>query len=577
MDSISCASPAVEITPRAKTAVSLEQIGWSVLFAGLFVLRIVYARNLRIGSDELQHLHVVWGWSRGLWQYRDVFDNHTPLFQMFCAPFFALLGERADALIPMRFGMIAFYAWSLASTYFIGARLFDRRTGRWAALAAGAWVPFFETMTEFRTDGPWAALWLAVMLVFIGGPLSVRRALGSGLLLGTAFAVSMKTVLLTAALALAALIVWILARRNDRSLDSKWFVSRVAAVVTGVSVVPGILAIFFLTHGAWKPLYYCVFQHNVVPGLGHWRDNGLGAIGLRPLAFPVVFIVLLAFALRNFRQPTADASLRSRRLLVLLAAGLYGGALYSYWPLVTQQDWAPVAPIGVVMLSAVILWLSARRQNPRLQIGGTAVLAVLVLSSLGWMIKKHDPTQFRARTRIASIAAVLKLTRPDEFVMDAKGEMLFRKRAFYDVLEQVTKARMAGGLIRDDIIPRLIETRAPVVTLNRLPEKDIQFVTANYLELSPGEHGLRVLGKQLASSQPGAFDFDVAIPANYEFAGDHKPLDGTLDGKPFASGDFIEAGRHRFATAQAAQSVFLFWKRAADAGYEPRANRSRGD
>jgi hypothetical protein len=36
--------------------------------------------------------------------YRDVFDNHSPLFQALCAPLFQLLGERADIIVPMRAG-----------------------------------------------------------------------------------------------------------------------------------------------------------------------------------------------------------------------------------------------------------------------------------------------------------------------------------------------------------------------------------------------------------------------------------------------------------------------------------------
>src|ERR1700676_214435 len=47
-------------------------------------------------SDEPQHLHVVWAWANGMLPYKDVFDNHSPLFQAISAPLFALLGKRAD-------------------------------------------------------------------------------------------------------------------------------------------------------------------------------------------------------------------------------------------------------------------------------------------------------------------------------------------------------------------------------------------------------------------------------------------------------------------------------------------------
>ena len=62
-----------------------------LLTAGL-VLRFFYIWHFRIDSDEPQHLHVVWAWANGMLPYRDVFDNHAPVFQALCAPPFHLLG-----------------------------------------------------------------------------------------------------------------------------------------------------------------------------------------------------------------------------------------------------------------------------------------------------------------------------------------------------------------------------------------------------------------------------------------------------------------------------------------------------
>jgi hypothetical protein len=51
------------------------------LVVGLFVAsRVVLAWHQTIGSDESQHARVAWAWVHGFVQYRDVFDNHTPLF-----------------------------------------------------------------------------------------------------------------------------------------------------------------------------------------------------------------------------------------------------------------------------------------------------------------------------------------------------------------------------------------------------------------------------------------------------------------------------------------------------------------
>src|SRR2546428_12209874 len=86
-----------------------------LLTAGLAV-RILYVLHFRVDSDEPQHLHVVWAWANGLLPYRDVFDNHTPLFQALCAPLFKVLGVRPDILIPMRMAMLPIYA---ATIFFV--------------------------------------------------------------------------------------------------------------------------------------------------------------------------------------------------------------------------------------------------------------------------------------------------------------------------------------------------------------------------------------------------------------------------------------------------------------------------
>src|SRR5258708_11531830 len=81
----------------------------AIIGVGL-VLRLLYIWHYRIDSDEPQHLHVVWAWTRGLLPYRDVFDNHSPLFQALYAPLFYLLGVRADILLPMRVAELPLFA-----------------------------------------------------------------------------------------------------------------------------------------------------------------------------------------------------------------------------------------------------------------------------------------------------------------------------------------------------------------------------------------------------------------------------------------------------------------------------------
>ena len=80
-----------------------EFIAAAVLFALMIVIRVVNITRYAFDSDESQHLHVIWGWARGFVQYRDLFDNHMPLFQILVAPIFGLIGDRATILHWMRF------------------------------------------------------------------------------------------------------------------------------------------------------------------------------------------------------------------------------------------------------------------------------------------------------------------------------------------------------------------------------------------------------------------------------------------------------------------------------------------
>src|SRR5213593_173499 len=133
------------------------------LSAAILALRIVYASAYPIDSDEPQHLHVAWAWTKGLLPYRDVFDNHAPLFHVLSAPLVAFIGEDPRILLFMRLAMLPVFAAALAGSYALGRRLFGARTGAWAALLCGLSPTFFFKSVEYRTDVLWAALWVVAV------------------------------------------------------------------------------------------------------------------------------------------------------------------------------------------------------------------------------------------------------------------------------------------------------------------------------------------------------------------------------------------------------------------------------
>jgi Dolichyl-phosphate-mannose-protein mannosyltransferase len=152
-------------------------------------------------------------------QYRDLFDNHMPLFHIALAQIFGLIGERVSILYWMRFMLLPVYFVAAWCTYRIGTLLFSRRVGAWAVILVGFYPGYHFTSLEFRTDNVWVALWLLCVVVLVSGTLTVPRAIVAGTLLGLCFAVSMKsTLFFISLLAAAAVTLFLVGRDKGRSI-----------------------------------------------------------------------------------------------------------------------------------------------------------------------------------------------------------------------------------------------------------------------------------------------------------------------------------------------------------------------
>ena len=138
---------------KLNTQLSRVELGIGVaLLLILLGLRWFYVNDQPWNSDEPQHLHVVWAWANGMLPYKDVFDNHSPLFQAISAPLFALLGKRADIVKAMRWTVVPIAGLILAMTYLTGVRLFSPRVGLWGALLTATFPGFYFETGEYRPD-----------------------------------------------------------------------------------------------------------------------------------------------------------------------------------------------------------------------------------------------------------------------------------------------------------------------------------------------------------------------------------------------------------------------------------------
>ncbi len=521
----------------------------------MIVLQIAYAFRWRVNSDEPQHLHVVWAWTQGLLPYRDVFDNHAPLFQMLSAPLLSLLGERADIVAWMRLEELPFWVLALWCIWRIGSALYSTRAGV-LAVALTALAPLFSTLAvEFRPDMPWTAVWLAAVAIAVGGTMTPRRALLAGMAAGCALALSMKTLLLVASLGFSWLLVVLVQTRHGARFGLRAAASRIAAGACGFVLLPLCVALFFSTRGAGPAMLDDVLLYNRVPGMLH-RPHWMAWV--LPVALPL--LVWLAMSLlRGASKPERGL----QRATLLLSALTYAIVVVCYWPLPTQQDVLPLVPLLMVAVAGGVMALVQRRGT-----GWRALPWVLLGAEILFMLIDKAPWVNRQTEYTQTLATVLALASPSDTVMDCKGGSIFRTRPTRLVLEGITRRRIALGWTADDIPEHLRQTRV-AIACGELPPRTRAFLDDNYLVVSD-QMQVAVAGKRLSAVPAAtAVPFDVGVAAPYAAITDSASgvFIGSIDGMTYAGPRVLEPGPHVLVSSQAARTVELVWSKALLQGF----------
>ena len=537
----------------------------ALLFIGLIFLRVVTVTYYKFGADEPQHLHVIWGWARGFVQYRDLADNHMPLFQLLFAPIYKLIGDRGTILYWMRTILQSLYIVAFWCTYRIGSLLFSRRVGVWSAILVGLSYDYAFCSVEFRTDNLWAPLWLLCIVILLSGALTMRRALIAGFLMGLCFGVSMKTLLLLMSTVVGGSMTLIFVGRERLGISWRQILSALTAFLAMTGIVPATIMAAFAFYGVWPQFRYWVFEHNVVPGVTN-----------HPAWWVVIFAVgfpLIALGTRRMVTATPATIVAARRSFVFITAGFFFTALLSFWPFLSRQDYLPFYPLAFVICTGAVLtiwdrWAKNRnianiwRVMPFPAVFGVCELFVALLAHPFWLNKAKLETDLLRNT--------LKLTEPGDFVFDRRGETVFRQRCFYPIIETFTKERIRRGLMVDDTIERCIDTRTCVATLpDDMPLATFRFLEQNYL---PVGNKLRVAGVLLQSSTDGNhFDFEIVIPASYKIiARDVGTVTGVLDGEQYEGNmRFLSQGTHRFVQTSSGHDLVVFWAQAVDRHFRP--------
>ena len=545
-----------------------EVIFAMVLSVLLVALKISNLLHQRFDSDEPQHLHVIWSWTQGLIQYRDVFDNHMPLFHITLTPIVGLIGERPTILYWMRFVLLPFYFVAMGATYRIGTELFSRRVGVWSVIALGFYPSYQSNASEFRPDNVWAPLWLLCLIVLLGGVINFRRALIAGLLLGFCFGVSMKSTVLLISLLFSAPLIVVLIGREKLNLPAVRLLGYAAIFLAATGLIPVVIMIFLWLNGVWSDFSYCVFEHQFFSHL--YRQKQILFLATFLLMFPVVI-----YMARRVLTDSADFQLGSRRAFVVLVACYYFLALRAFWPLIARGDYLPFYPLAFILSTGALFAFAEQLNRSGWRIGHifqslplpgfVAIIELfLLLETLPfWKDKTRDETNM--------LRDILTLTTPRDYVFDCKGETIFRRRPFRPVLETITRERIRRGLMTDNAPQRCVETRtcvAATIMIKRLSPSTREFVERNYL---PVTENLRVAGLILTSSSENhrQYNFEVVIPADYEIIARDGIVSGTLDGSAYHGARFLAAGAHTFDSTSTSGPVICLWAQAADRNFTP--------
>ena len=476
-------------------------------------LRVLAYFRYRFDSDEPQHLHVAWGWTAGLVQYRDFFDNHAPLFHMLSAPLLHLFGERDDILRYMRAPMVVLFVIVVGATWMIGKRWWSERVAAWSVILLCTFAPFFLKSLEYRTDNLWTAVWMLALVALL-----MERPFIAGLLLGIALCVSLKTLVLIATLAIAAIVV---KRINVR---------RAMWIAAGVVIAPAIVAAYFASLGAWHDMLFCVFKFNELVTRTHAH------VMLPRLLYPFLLALVIWRARKSAAAPTP--------LFLGVFVAIYTITVFGFWVLISPRDFLPVMPLLAIALAAATTF--------RMRVA----LAIAFLIFTAYYAEWFRDAQ---REKITMIHQALTLTRPGEPLMDYKGETIYRRRPYYFIFEKIGRDAMQGGLLRDTVAESMIREKCHVAQADGAfwPPKARAFLAANFLDMGR----LRAAGQWI--HEDGSFS--IAIDGDYAIVDRNGVLSPARHFVP---------GSYRF-DRKSQERIAVVWAPAIERGFSPFKLRDR--
>jgi hypothetical protein len=522
------------------------QLALAVIGA-LFALRVIYLFVHGVDSDEPQNLHVIYRWWKGDLPYLDQFDNHTPLFHWLFLPFAALTGENANVVVFARLALVPFSFGAVWLFYVICRRLYDRLTALWSVAITLALADWALKSIEFRPDILWMLLWFAALCFLVrrdgrSGPLAFFIA---GILLGASACASVKTLFLLPALGIGWAGAWVLSRDFREWFTWPVILRCTIAAIAGFAIVPGILVACFASRGALDEMAFCVYAINKDPFLTN--RSWIFFTGL-PIAIAAAAWLIRGGGMRG-----------AQRGAVFLSAAAYTLAIIGFGPYesLAKQTFLPAYPLLLAAACHLVLSLRSWRDGQISLIGSTACIALTIAMMAG-----SPPWRDGTESQRELLRTVLEHTAPNDYVMDRKGETVFRKRPVYLVYVGNTEREMESGQLKAPDPQQLAETVTAIAIerTSSFPKPMQNFLRENYVSTIGGQ--LRAAGKVLKPSFENGRWIErtsLAIPGTYVVVKDDEVISEIT----------LSSGTEQTFTFPDRQQRILFWKPAWDRGLRP--------
>ena len=348
---------------------------WGVWLLALYRLAVILFGDIPLDVEEAYYF----SWTRHL---EAGYFSKPPLLTWVLAAVTSLLGDSPAAIKSVA---VIFYSATALVVYALGARLYDARTGAWAALVFQS-LPIVGVLSLFTsTDAPLMLFWALTLYGFIRA--AEEDSLSWWLFTGVAAGLGLLSKYTIGALA-AGLLLGVLAEPGWRRLLGSprlWLGLAVAGVL-------------------WAPNLLWLAQHDFVtlghtrhitvgtPPAGEWGNLGEFLLGQVGAFGPLMALGLLACVFRPslWRE-------RPDRLLLLASLPLLLLVTVQAWRNEANLNWASPSYIGLGLL--VTHWLL--RHARRLLIA-SILLNLLLLSGMyhyhaiaDWMdiqlTRKTDP------------------------------------------------------------------------------------------------------------------------------------------------------------------------------------------